>query len=87
MTASSQAVRSASVAANGADSSRMRSASIGVAIGGQEGLHVDLVLRPERYHLGKDQAFCRGHPDHVAFRPLDGARIGKRLRISEPTGC
>src|SRR5208337_5577489 len=39
-----------------------------VAIGGQQGLDVDLVLGPEGDHLGEDQPLGSSHADSVALR-------------------
>ena len=81
MAASSHAVRSGSVAAKGDHSSRMRSTSIVIAVGGQQGLDVDLVLGPEGDHLGEDQPLGRGHADRMALRPFQGLGVGERAGV------
>ena len=42
-----------------------------VAVGGQQGLDVNLVLGSEGDHLGEDDAFGGGDADLVALGPVD----------------
>src|SRR5271157_4080079 len=48
-----------------------------VAVGGQQGLDVDLVLGPEGDHLGEDQSFGSSHADSVALRPFQACGVGE----------
>ena len=50
-----------------------------IAIGCQQRLDVDLILRPEGHHLGQDQPLGSGHADRVTFRPLHWLRV-RRVR-------
>ena len=74
MAASSHAVGSGSVTANGDHSGRISSTSIVVAVCGEQGFDIDLVPGAEGDHLGEVQALGGGHADRMACSPFQGLR-------------